>query len=231
MMGAEAMTTLSQILAQEMRRHSLKWDDLAQRLGMSRVRLQALMAGRHTWDPSKSRKLWLEISRVLALNAETTNLILADAGLPPLSTEETQRLNEAREQQIAPETAPVEQAGKLLGFLPSASSDEARRLLARVGAALRLDTAILGLMFGVSAEVVEGWLRGQEPVPPPVQDRLRGAVEALARLEAAFLPERLPDVIRRPAPIFDGQSALDWILAGRIAEVADRYDRLLQYQA
>jgi hypothetical protein len=40
----------------------------------------------------------------------------------------------------------------------------------------------------------------------------------------------LPTGIRRPAELFDGETALAWILRGRIAEVADRYETALLYQ-
>jgi len=54
---------------------------------------------------------------------------------------------------------------------------------------------------------------------------------ALTRLLALFRPERLPEVIQRPADLFDGERALDWIRRGRAAEVADRYEMALSYQA
>ncbi len=41
---------------------------------------------------------------------------------------------------------------------------------------------------------------------------------------------RLPQVIRRPVDIFDGHSALEWILLGRIEEVAKRYEVAFAYQ-
>jgi len=45
-----------------------------------------------------------------------------------------------------------------------------------------------------------------------------------------FRPERLFQVVRRKADLFDGESALEWILRGRVAEVADRYELALSYQ-
>jgi hypothetical protein len=54
--------------------------------------------------------------------------------------------------------------------------------------------------------------------------------EALDRLLALFQPARLPLAIRRPAELFDGERALDWILRGRIGEAAGRYEIALSYQ-
>ncbi len=54
---------------------------------------------------------------------------------------------------------------------------------------------------------------------------------SLAHLEEILVPDRLAEAIRRPAPLFDGRSALDWILEGRFSEVADRYEIAFRYQA
>ena len=40
-----------------------------------------------------------------------------------------------------------------------------------------------------------------------------------------FRPRRLPEVIRRPAALFDAEPVLEWIERGRIIEVVQRYDR------
>ncbi len=66
---------------------------------------------------------------------------------------------------------------------------------------------------------------------PEAHAYVASAGAALDRLLRLFRPESLPQVIRRHAALFDGQRALDWILAGRITEVADRYDVALSYQA
>jgi hypothetical protein len=61
--------------------------------------------------------------------------------------------------------------------------------------------------------------------------RIGAMYAALERLLAIFRPERLPEVISRPAEAFGGQRALDWVLSGRIAEVAGHYEQAVQYQA
>jgi len=45
-----------------------------------------------------------------------------------------------------------------------------------------------------------------------------------------FRPERLAQVVRRKAGLFDGESALDWILRGRIVTAVDHYEIALVYQ-
>ena len=62
------------------------------------------------------------------------------------------------------------------------------------------------------------------------QSIVNRASSAVMRLAAIFRPERLPQVIRRKAALFGGESALDWILRGQIHEVADRYETTLAYQ-
>lgn len=110
-------------------------------------------------------------------------------------------------------------------------TDEARRILRRLMTSLDLSQDEVGRMFGVAGETVRRWEHGSTPVPAKRLAALTSAEAALDQLAELFQPERLPLVIRRSAQLFDGESALDWILRGRIQEVADRYDRVLSYQA
>jgi cell wall assembly regulator SMI1 len=89
----------------------------------------------------------------------------------------------------------------------------------------------LGKMLGVSSKRIDEWNRGQSAIPPAQLAMLHNAAVALDLLEQTFESERLPKVIRRSAALFDGERALDWILRGRIQDVAERYDRVLMYQA
>ena len=86
-------------------------------------------------------------------------------------------------------------------------------------------------MFKVSGETIRRWERGQVRIPLARQAELVSAEAALARLETLFLPERLAQVIRRPAGLFQQERALDLILRGLIADVAQRYEIALTYQA
>ncbi len=54
---------------------------------------------------------------------------------------------------------------------------------------------------------------------------------ALERLQQIFLPGGLARAIRRKVNAFDGDAAIDWILRGRIQDVADIYEFVLSYQA
>ena len=51
----------------------------------------------------------------------------------------------------------------------------------------------------------------------------------LDEMERIFLPERIVQATRRKAELFDGQSALDWILNGRWPEVIQKYEAALCY--
>lgn len=95
---------------------------------------------------------------------------------------------------------------------------------------LRLSLDELGRMFEVSDETARRWSSGAR-IPDDKLARLDLAASALTRLRRLFRSERLPQVIRRPAERFADQRALEWILQGRIAEVADRYERDLVYQS
>jgi len=104
--------------------------------------------------------------------------------------------------------------------------EAARRLMAR----LSLSYDQLGRAFGVSGETVRRWERGSHPIPDERLADLARADAALSRLEAMFRPERLAQVVRRKAGLFDGESALDWILRGRIVTAVDHYEIALVYQ-
>jgi hypothetical protein len=107
----------------------------------------------------------------------------------------------------------------------------ARHIVRELLTALSISTEELGRMFQVSGETAQRWEQGVVAVPAKKQADITLAGDALTRLRAFFQPERLPAVIRRrPAPLFEGESALDWILRGLIREVVDRYDRLLSYE-
>jgi transcriptional regulator with XRE-family HTH domain len=103
----------------------------------------------------------------------------------------------------------------------------ARHLMSR----LSLSYDQLGRAFGVSGETVRRWERGSHPIPDERLADLAEAGAALGRLEEMFRPERLSQVVRRKAGLFEGESALDWILRGRIGAAAGRYETALAYQA
>lgn len=89
----------------------------------------------------------------------------------------------------------------------------------------------LGQMLGVSGETVRRWQVGKIAVPAERRAQLAAFVAALGRLTALIKPERLAEAVRRPAGLFDGDRALDWILRGKLPEVVDRYELALLYQA
>lgn len=112
-----------------------------------------------------------------------------------------------------------------------ANETEGRSTLRRLATYLGLSQDELGRMFGVSGETIRRWERGHHRIPSGKLAELVTANENLTRLLELFRPERLPQAIRRKAELFGGETALDWILRGRIADVVDRYEMALAYQA
>lgn len=51
--------------------------------------------------------------------------------------------------------------------------------------------------------------------------------DEVVRIMGHIADQALPRVLRRPSEMFDGKSALDWMLDGRIREVADRIEGLI----
>jgi len=107
---------------------------------------------------------------------------------------------------------------------------EARLTLDRLMLRLGLSQDEAARMLGVSGETVRRWQRGAVKIPMPRAVQILSMAEALDRLLALFQPARLPLAIRRPAELFDGERALDWILRGRIADAAGRYEIALSFQ-
>jgi hypothetical protein len=85
-------------------------------------------------------------------------------------------------------------------------------------------------MLAVSADTIVDWEAGRTAIPVEARTTISRASAAVTRMLGIFRPERLPQVVRRTVDIFDGQSALDWILLGRIDEVASRYEAAFAYQ-
>lgn len=111
------------------------------------------------------------------------------------------------------------------------NADEGRQSLQSLMACLDLSYDDLGRVFNVSGETVRRWEKGSHPIPNERKAEITLAAAALERLLKMFRLERLAEAVRRPAKLFEGKTALSYILQGRIAEVADRYEVLLRYQA
>lgn len=112
-----------------------------------------------------------------------------------------------------------------------AGGHEGRAMLRRALMLLGLSLDEAALIFGVRGETVRRWEQGISGISDERMATLHVLDAALGRLVRLFRPDRLPSVVRRPADLFGGERALDWILRGRAAEVADRYDVALSYQA
>ncbi len=106
---------------------------------------------------------------------------------------------------------------------------QARAILERLRVSLGLSQEDLGTMFEVDGATARAWEQGEAEVPETAFAKLISANTALEHMLWIFRSDRLPQVIRRRADAFHGERALEWILDGRIAEVADRYDAGLSY--
>ncbi len=114
-----------------------------------------------------------------------------------------------------------------------ASTTKASRgpaIIIRLMESLDLSYDDLGRMLKVSGETVRRWAQRKIEIPNQYLASLDVADSALTRLQFLFLPDRLVSVIRREADLFDGARALDYILQGRIKDVADRYEQVLSFQ-
>jgi hypothetical protein len=111
------------------------------------------------------------------------------------------------------------------------TADQARAALQTLMNGLGLSQVEAGEMLGVSTDTLDGWRDDSARIPVEKQSEIVAAEASLQRLQTLFRPELLPVVVRRPADLFAGECALQWILRGGIAKVVDRYESTLRYQA
>jgi len=108
---------------------------------------------------------------------------------------------------------------------------EGQHILRTLIAAFDLSFEELGRMFGVAGETARRWEIGTSSISSDRKAAITSAKEPLTKLLKIFRHTRLPQVIRRTAELFSGERALDWILRGKIVDVANRYEISLRFQA
>jgi transcriptional regulator with XRE-family HTH domain len=140
-------------------------------------------------------------------------------------------VSEAAAESVSPEWIATYHLAVATVLRQRQSASEGRQILHWLMACLDLSYDDLGRMFNVSGETVRRWERGSHPISSERKAEITLAGAALDRLLKMFRLERLSETVRRPAELFERKTALAWILQGRIAEVADRYEILLRYQA
>jgi len=111
------------------------------------------------------------------------------------------------------------------------SANEGRQILRTLIAALALSFDELGRMFRVAGETVRRWETGASSISSDRKATITSTRESLNKLLKIFRQARLPQVIRRPAELFSGECALDWILRGKIVDVVKPYEISLRFQA
>ncbi len=111
------------------------------------------------------------------------------------------------------------------------SANEGRQILRTLMATLDLSFEELGRMFGVTGETARRWETGTSSISSDRKAVITSTREPLNKLLKIFRHARLSQVIRRAAELFGGERALDWILRGKIPDVANRYEITLRYQA
>ncbi len=121
--------------------------------------------------------------------------------------------------------SPTDATGQLV--IDSAEATRIRRLRDAFG----ISASDVGKIIGTASDLVDEVESGRSKLPARHNAKLADASRALDRLLAIFRRDRLASVIRRPARAFGGQTPLEWILEGRIEDVAERYHYGLAYQS
>ncbi len=109
--------------------------------------------------------------------------------------------------------------------------DALRSYLRHVREVLDLSFDQVGRALRVNGETVRRWENAAIAIPEAQWAPVTMMDQEVHRMERLFTPERLPMVVRRPADMFEGRAAMDWLLEGRWQEVADLYESALLYQA
>jgi len=116
-------------------------------------------------------------------------------------------------------------------FVRRDQRDRTSQMIRALRVHLGLSCDELGSILRISGFEARSLENGQIRVGRELVSLILSMYEALERLLAIIRPERLPEAIGRPAEAFRGERALDWILRGRITEVADSYEEAVRYQA
>jgi transcriptional regulator with XRE-family HTH domain len=110
-------------------------------------------------------------------------------------------------------------------------SYDAREILERFARTLAMENSDLASMLDVTEAEVESWRSRDSLIPLFVIARTKAFAYGLEVLARLFAADRLPDVVRRPAALFDGRAAIDLIRQGDVESVAEKYDHALQFSA
>lgn len=84
-----------------------------------------------------------------------------------------------------------------------------------------VDAARIAELLEVPVEDVRAWTRFDESS--------NALGELVALLERRLAPDRIPAVVRRPAPAYDGRSVLDMIADARSAEALAKVSAALDF--
>jgi hypothetical protein len=108
--------------------------------------------------------------------------------------------------------------------------------LSGAGSALRslliswqLSTAEAARLFGVTRQAVQQWLEGG--VPPARQPKVLAVLRIGDLLSRNIRPERIPGIVRSPAPGYDGATMLQLIAQDRQQELLDSVARSFDWAA
>ena len=108
--------------------------------------------------------------------------------------------------------------------------------LSGAGSALRslliswqLSTAEASRLFGVTRQAVQQWLEGG--VPPARQPKVLAVLRIGDLLSRNIRPERIPGIVRSPAPGYDGATMLQLIAQDRQQELLDSVARSFDWAA
>ena len=192
------------------------------------VRRQPAVAAFHLVDA------WLDEARIIGAEGSGKTMFLATMRTE-LSDEAATRSRDRR----GSESAVPESSEWLVLFSQAAeeviarswSEGQARTALRSLMTHLDLGQDELGRLFGVSGETVRRWERGKSRISSGSEAAILAVDSAARRLLEIFRPGRLALVLRRKAELFEGETALEWILRGRVDEVVERYERTFLYQA
>jgi DNA-binding XRE family transcriptional regulator len=94
----------------------------------------------------------------------------------------------------------------------TAALEQAELPLDRIRGAFKLNRTEAAALFGVRRQALEGWERGGVPADRQAKLATLGAIADL--LSTQLKADRVPAVVRRPAPAHGGRSILEAIAAG-----------------
>lgn len=106
-------------------------------------------------------------------------------------------------------------------------ADQGVHVITQIAVILGLTKVETGHLFGITRQAVDRWYKNG--VPMNRISEVESVADIARALQARFIPERIPQLVRKPLPGLNERSVLETIRDGRYPTVLNMLDRAFSY--